>query len=920
MRNSRLIAAAAMGLLGPLGPLRAADIAQSATHQEQIRGEAQGLVSRLDDFVDEYSRNGLANGGDYETLKKVRAELGSLSEGEMEEVVALLRPPGPDGKPEVERLAQAYTGGKDIALRLKQILAAHERQLDLAAVAGEARQLADRQSANLSTAIDSKQLAAQDKTANGQAAVAASEQAQQGEQGAIAGEVKLIADKLGRLAAAGGDANYKDAMTRLEEAQPQAAAAADALGGGKVDDAMAAEKGVHAQLDEIARELTPATKQESIANAEATALAALSEEQRTMLNQTKRLAAGLKKLADAQTPEATDKAMLAAVKQGNSLLAKQLAADGITPASQPDEIRSTPEMQKYLETRAGALQREEETLRPQLAAQAATEAALAAKAQIIREDLQQTAKEAAIPMANALTQMNSAQNALAQDKGDQAAQNETDAANALDQAAKLAQQGAANQQQAESNAGPAQQLQQLQNGVHELTANETASLQKRDAEKTGMMAAAAAALQANMAGKAQALEQAAAEQGSQAAQPLQQAADAMQNAAQAMQNGGTPKAAEAAQQAAAQNLAEAAQQLAQQAAAAAQGKQELANLQRQMDSLDRVIQEQKQTATETDKAAQNLAKAKALARQQGNVRRDAENVRQAVNTGTPQAAKALDHADTAMADAAQKLDEGGGQDAKPPQQAALAALYKAQDALADRMQKLEKDAGQPQQAAQGLANAEAQLAKAQQEAAAARKAMASGQNANAGMRLAAGQLGQAARTLAQVGAHPEAMPQGAREAMRNAEQSLAGAAGSATGGEKQQAQSQAEQGQREMEAAQSALDQVQAGIAGLSPTSKEQGEDGQAAGQNAQSPAHASQGSQSATGKSSTGANEKSWADQAGAVQGAPQGDHGAAQFLGLPERDRAAARQSQSEKYPQEYGSMIEEYMRSLASDAGGK
>jgi hypothetical protein len=68
------------------------------------------------------------------------------------------------------------------------------------------------------------------------------------------------------------------------------------------------------------------------------------------------------------------------------------------------------------------------------------------------------------------------------------------------------------------------------------------------------------------------------------------------------------------------------------------------------------------------------------------------------------------------------------------------------------------------------------------------------------------------------------------------------------------------------------------------------------------------------------GANEKTWTDRAGNVMRGTQGADGQAQFLGLPERDRAAIQQSQSEKYPQEYGAMIEEYMRSLASDSGGK
>jgi len=73
-------------------------------------------------------------------------------------------------------------------------------------------------------------------------------------------------------------------------------------------------------------------------------------------------------------------------------------------------------------------------------------------------------------------------------------------------------------------------------------------------------------------------------------------------------------------------------------------------------------------------------------------------------------------------------------------------------------------------------------------------------------------------------------------------------------------------------------------------------------------------------GPKGQGATEKKWVDQGGAAKAGGNGASGTGQFAGLPDRDRAAIQESQSEKYPQEYGSMIEEYMRNLSNDSGGK
>jgi len=50
-------------------------------------------------------------------------------------------------------------------------------------------------------------------------------------------------------------------------------------------------------------------------------------------------------------------------------------------------------------------------------------------------------------------------------------------------------------------------------------------------------------------------------------------------------------------------------------------------------------------------------------------------------------------------------------------------------------------------------------------------------------------------------------------------------------------------------------------------------------------------------------------------AEGGPRRDEKTAgMFLGLPERDRKAILQSQSDKYPQEYGPAVEQYLRNLA------
>jgi hypothetical protein len=804
MRNIVLCALALGGVA-----LAAADDGgsqQAAARQEQIRGEAQGLVSRLDEVIAEYRRNGLAKGQDFQSLEDVRAALGSLSEQQMEEVVALLKQQDGDAG----RMAKAYAGEKDISLRLKQILAAHENEQDIADLARAVRELADRQKANLTTTIDTRLLATQDPSANGQAAVTASLEAQQSEQGAIAGEVKLLADKLGKIAT---EAKEKDAATELAQAPADAAGAADDLGASRMDDAVTAEDAARGKLEDVARALAPAAEPEAGAGRTAAQLGDLARQERALAQQTGQAAGALEKATDAQSPDAAEKAMYDQMQLPHSTVARSLAKDGITSASSADEIRSAPAMKAFLQARAAALAAQAQAAQAQMTTLSAAQAALAAKAQMAREELGTDAKEAA-PMENALAQMNSAQQALAKSDGQQATQGETAAASQLDQAQRLAQQTAA--------------------------------------------------------------------------------------------NGAPPTPAE-------------------QAAESAPERQELA---KEMAGLGKVIGAQQQLGLDTEKAGdspkQSLAKAKQLAGRQAAVQKQAEDA--GLGITPPAATQAIAKADAAMGDAAQKLTGDGAQQAEPAQQAALAALYQAQDALADQMKSL---AGGPGQGpAQARSTASEALTKAQQQTASAQSGMAPAASGQGTMQHAATQLAQAERTMGQAAGQAAELPDAARDAIRAAQQALAEAAAAAGAGESQQAAAQAAQAGADMAAAQSALGEAQAGIAGslaaagngVGQPSDSSAPQGNSGSQQPGAPGPGQNPGMNQATAGEEGASEKGWKDQGGAAKTAAGGATGTGQYVGLPERDRAAIEQSQAEKYPQEYGSMIEEYMRSLAGDSGGK
>jgi hypothetical protein len=110
--------------------------------------------------------------------------------------------------------------------------------------------------------------------------------------------------------------------------------------------------------------------------------------------------------------------------------------------------------------------------------------------------------------------------------------------------------------------------------------------------------------------------------------------------------------------------------------------------------------------------------------------------------------------------------------------------------------------------------------------------------------------------------------------------------------------------------AQAALAMTQAGLGGQMAGKGQQPGQGQGQGQQPGNQPGKGQPNPQGTGR------QGNW-DSGGGAEGARRSAAGSSAFSGLPQRDRAAILQSQSEKYPQEYGPAVEQYLKNLADQA---
>jgi hypothetical protein len=156
------------------------------------------------------------------------------------------------------------------------------------------------------------------------------------------------------------------------------------------------------------------------------------------------------------------------------------------------------------------------------------------------------------------------------------------------------------------------------------------------------------------------------------------------------------------------------------------------------------------------------------------------------------------------------------------------------------------------------------------------------------------------------------LPPSAQSALQSAQGSMSQGAAEASSGQGMPSHSSSSSAAKALAQAQAALAMAQAGLGGQMAQNGQQQGQGQGQGQ--------SPGKQPGKGQPNPQGNGRqgNW-DAGGGADGARRNGAGSSSFSGLPKRDRAAIIQSQSEKYPQEYGPLVEQYLKNL-SDQGTK
>lgn len=935
------ISALALIADGPPPPL-SERIQQSELRQNQLRNSTRQVGGKLAALLGEFERNGIA-GDEVVVLRMMTAVLNRLSEEEMARIVALLQEASAAPNPTASRmrLLEADAGQKAVVLKLKQLIDEFKRQQALYELALRFYQLAEKQHDNLKEAVwleplvkgktpDSygdacqipwKQQLIQQENIQAETALALArldellkqvegpqaERPQKARDLARSNNLPGILDaaiddlKTGRIAsAAGRERRARDLMRDIARQLTPPKDLADALRNAlrDVEQAIAEQKTIVNLTDRITKEsqdhkevadrqlaLSDKTEslREDVQNMAPSAASRLKEAVSQMQDAHGILNQGSAKYRTREARE-SETAALKSLEAAREELQKQIASVEKETPSRKDALAALQDLQNAVRELAAAQEQlkkesaENAAQKPQLSQTAAPrQKALKEKAQELQAEAAPVAESAAQELAQAANQMEKAQKNL--EKGANPPETQQAALDALARAQdELGRKAAAMEKAAQQLNNNEQALNNLKNIMKEQghlqldTANAAA---KPSAEKP--QTAALAGKQQELADKTAGVNQMVAADTPEASKGLNAANENMRAAGQNLQQANAA-AAQPKQAQALKNLASAKQALENRIA---QLQKELGRSPDNSSSLAAAAAQIEQAQTEVAKAVQQLTPGgfQNSAQQPGSNQSSGKGQSPAQNAGKPQNGAGNAASQQSGSQPGQQAGSGNQPSGAVPAPAIAQAAQHLQKA-AGHASEAAASSGLPSAAQAALQQAQNALSEATGQAA-AQNASSARQNADA----AQGALSQAAAALAMAQAGMSSSPGAASAQADGQGESQTQGDGQGQGSGQTQGQGQG-QGQAQ---------------------GKGQGQNqGMGQGQAMQKGGY---GGPRGTG---TGGN---W--YGGGGDKGPRDEHkGSSTFIGLPKRDRAALLQSQSEKYPAEYGPLVEQYMKNLADE----
>ena len=953
-------------------------ILQQELRQEQLRVTTQRVADQLETIIAEFDRNAIS-GEDVQMLKAIRRVLGKLSEKEMQLVVQFLQKSreNTDATAANRQATEAYGLQQVILNQLKQLVLEYQRQQELYELSLRFKELARRQSENMWLGV-SLAKSAENKTSykSLDESQRISLQLQQSQQAPLREETILTVTKLEKLVKELGDGPTGE-RARVAGKQAREGGLAPALDAAteelknenyKLLSAIGNEKKARDQMREVARLLILAQDPEQALRQALHELDRAIDQQKKVREDTAKIEsrrdADSRALDEAQVVDNTDlirrdvdnlapvaaeqlkKAIqpmqdartvlasnddqkkrreqalpqqdeaLVALHQARQSLADQLAK---TEAEKMKPVNTFADL-KQLRDEVRELIKQEEQLKAETAttdkkglpARAPDQGALKDKAQDIQARAAQASPSAADALGEAASQMNRAQVSLAKAQNNAPAQQA--AIDALQKAEQQLDQDIAKLEQAEKDLATLEDLLKKLEPIIENQQKVQLDTARESTKEKQDKASQLADRQKELGQQTGALKQEAAAPAPEAAKHLE---DAQQNMSEAKSELGKPSAKTAQKEqtealadlyAAKHSIEKKADELRDLLGQPPEGNEQA--LEDAMKAIEEAQKDVNQAQADLQQAPPGLMEA--LQQQQKEIADALGEMRQ--EKSTPQTAPPLAQAQQAANQAAQQLSR---KDLKNAVEAMKQARSAMDQAAKGGPPDPEPQGNQPGEKPPSLGSLTQQQSDVQKVAeamlAAQERAPKSSMKKAAQAMQKAGQRVQPL-TTGQAGDLPDNAEQSLEVAMEALEEGTA----QAEGGKNPPAQMSAEAASQALAQARAALAMAQAGL-GSQP--------GQSPGQQSGQGQQPGQGKQPGRGQASTkgappprGDGQRGNWEGAGGSNGPRNTGMGSSAFTGLPKRDRAAILQSQSEKYPQEYGPLVEQYLKNLADQSGNE